>query len=66
VADLSVEKRPRDRVAAVLKRFQEPRYYAGDYYKDFADRILADLEAGGYRIVADGPGRLPEREADSG
>lgn len=60
-------ERPARRIANMLKRYSVPRAYAGDYDYDFAERIIEDLEKGGYAIRANGPGRLPETEpvADS-
>jgi hypothetical protein len=55
------DPRPAARIAAMLKRYSVPRMgYAGDYDKDFAERILDDLAKGGYRVQANGPGRFPE------
>lgn len=56
--------RPRDVIASIIRRLEVPRYYAGDWSGDQAERILDALYAHGYAVRAIGPGLFPEIEVD--
>lgn len=52
--------RPTEVIANIIDRLSTPRYYAGDWSHDQAERILDALYDAGYAVRAIGPGRFPE------
>lgn len=56
--------RPTAIIADILRRQSPPRFYAGDWGTDQANRILDALYAGGYAVRAVGPGVWPSTSED--